>query len=164
MSHKNSTPQERRRHQRFPLLQGLVEPITINIDGIVGEGKKAKSSSQNQPALLTDLSAGGMSLLLFLEPPRAKKLDMVLSLPGFSNIPIQGKVVRVNTKGQTYNVGIAFTKISKKHQAKISSMAQDHMDCETRIGLRLPEACVPTCTFHWLCAKPQKTPHSNWKK
>ena len=69
-----------------------------------------------------------------------------------------GLVVRVLEKGQTYNVGIMFTKISKKHEMQISQMAQDHYDCETRIGLKLPDACVPNCHFAALCAKPQKLP------
>ena len=41
-------------------------------------------------------------------------------------------------------------------------MAQDNQDCETRIELKLPEACVSTCGFHFLCAKPQKGPY--WEK
>ncbi|OGR83292.1 MAG: hypothetical protein A3J74_11765 [Elusimicrobia bacterium RIFCSPHIGHO2_02_FULL_57_9] len=142
----------------------MIEPITINFDRAEKYGQKAKSSSKNQPALMTNLSAGGLSLILFLEPPKAKRLDMILNLPGFINIPIQGKVVRVNARGQIYNVGIAFTKISKKHQAQINTMAQDHLDCETRIGLKLPEACVPVCKFHWLCVKPQKMPHFRRQK
>ena len=62
----------------------------------------------------------------------------------------------------TYNVGISFTQISKKHQDQISRMALDHGDCETRLSLKLPEVCVKPCTFHSLCAKPQKMPF--WPK
>lgn len=156
---------ERRKHARFAVVEGMVEPITINFDEPAAgraRGVKGPPTAKNQPAILTDLSAGGMSLILFLEPPRTRTLEMVLNLPGLTKIPIEGKVVRVNEKGQTFNVGIAFTKISKKHQAQINEMAQDHLDCETRVALRLPEACVSDCTFHTLCAKPQKAPH--WTK
>ncbi|MBI4375598.1 MAG: PilZ domain-containing protein [Elusimicrobia bacterium] len=155
MSSKNGTGrhQERRRHPRFPVVDGMIEPITISFS----------ERDKKLPAILTNLSAGGMSLILFLEPPRAPRLDMVLNLPGLEEVAIQGKVVRVNAKSQTYNVGIAFTKISRKHQDRINGMAEDHGDCETRITLRLPEPCVENCRFHWLCAKPQKTPHARWR-
>lgn len=157
MNAKNARPaKERRRFQRFPVVEGMIEPITLNL----GERAPAGGASgpNNQPAILTNLSAGGMSLIVFMEPPRAKRLDMVLSIPGLNHLSIEGKVVHVHEKGQTYKVGIAFTKISKKHQSRISGMAQDHIDCETRIALKLPEVCVKTCTFHALCAKPQKGP------
>ncbi len=169
MTGKNAkTGAERRRHARFAVVEGMVEPITVNFDAASAAKARTRRShkgpptQKNQPAILTNLSAGGMSLILFLEPPKTKTLEMVLSLPGLSEIPIEGKVVRVIGKGQTFNVGIAFTKISKRHQAQIDEMAQHHLDCETRLSLKLPEACVSDCTFHSLCAKPQKAPH--WTK
>jgi hypothetical protein len=65
----------------------------------------------------------------------------------------------VTQKGPTYRVGITFTQIPTKYQHVISAMAQDHTDCETRIALRLPDACAPKCTFHLMCTKVQKAPH-----
>lgn len=141
---------ERRKSRRLPVVGGLIEPITLQFDG---------GTSAGQPAILTNLSAGGMSLVMFAHPPRTNKLDMVLALPGLSEVALEGKVVHVNEKGQTYNVGIAFTKISKKHQSQINAMAQDYADCDIRVSLGLPEACVPACGFNKLCAKPQKAPH-----
>lgn len=151
------TAAERRRHHRFPVVGGMVEPINVSFDTSM-----KTTRSRSQPALLTDLSAGGMSLVLFCEPPKVKRLEMVLQLPGLDRVPVEGKMVRVHEKGHTYAVGIAFTRISKSDQSRITRMAQDHIDCEIRIALRLPEACVPTCSFHDLCAKPQKYPF--WKK
>lgn len=151
MSPKKAKRQsERRQHPRLPVVEGLIEPITLRLE----DGK----SPRNQPAILTNLSAGGMSLVMFAEPPHARKLEMVLSLPGIE-IPVEAKVIRISEKGQTFNVGITFTKISKKHQSQISRLAQDFGDCETRLALHLPEACVPDCTFNKLCMKPQKAPH-----
>jgi hypothetical protein len=158
MKAKHSTSyDDRRRFQRFPVVEGMIEPITLSFN-TAEEGDAAATTSRNQPAILTNLSAGGMSLILFIEPPRTRKLDMILSIPGLAEVPVEGKVVRVLEKGQTFNVGIMFTKISKKHESKISQMAQDHIDCDTRVALKLPEACVPDCTFAALCAKPQKLP------
>jgi hypothetical protein len=151
---------EKRRFPRFAVVEGMIEPITVNFSL---NDEKSKPEPRNQPAILTNLSAGGMSLILFLEPPRTKKLEMVLNIPGLSAVPVEGKVVRVLEKGQTFNVGIMFTKISKKHEAAIVAMAQDHIDCDTRIALKLPDACVPDCKFSALCAKPQKMPASAGK-
>lgn len=143
---------ERRKHRRLPVVEGLIEPITLQFED-------NPKSPKNQPAIMTNLSAGGVSLMMFVEPPRTKEFEMTLNLPGLVNIPVQGKILRIHEKGQTYNVGIAFVKISKKHQSQINGMAEDYADCETRLSLSLPEACVPSCTFHLMCVKPQKSPH-----
>ena len=148
------TDAERRQHRRFSVVEGMVEPITLEFE--------SESGSKSQPVIMTDLSAGGMSLLMFVEPPHMKSFEMVLALPGLDRLPIAASVVRVHQKGETYSVGLAFKKIAKKAQDRIEAMAGDNADCETRVSLRLPEACVPDCTFHTLCAKPVKAPH--WKK
>jgi len=143
---------ERRQHRRFSVVEGMIEPITLQLGG---DGKA-------QPVIMTDLSAGGLSLLMFCEPPHSKNFDMVLAIPGLERITIGASIVRVHQKGETYSIGLSFTKIAKKFQERIAAMADDNADCETRVALRLPEACVPDCRFHSLCAKPVKAPH--WKK
>jgi hypothetical protein len=161
ITHKNEkVGAERRQHVRLPVVEGMIEPITVQFGS--GDAPGGAAAAPGQPAILTNLSAGGMSLLMFLEPPHAKRLDMVLSIPGLERVAIAGHVVRVHQRGPTYNVGISFTHISKKHQDQISKMALDHGDCETRVALKLPEVCVKPCTFHSLCAKPQKMPF--WPK
>src|SRR5579885_3053205 len=151
---KSNGKDDRRQYARFAVVEGMVEPITVNFDRAAESRAKAAHpapSPKNQPGILTNLSAGGLSLILFMEPPKTKTIEMVLTIPGLSRVAIEGKVVRVSEKGQTYNVGIFFTKISKKHRVQIDAMAQDHMDCETRLSLKLPEACVSECRFHALC-------------
>lgn len=143
---------ERRQHRRFSVVEGMIEPITLQLGG---DGKA-------QPVIMTDLSAGGLSLLMFCEPPHSKNFDMVLAIPGLERITIGASIVRVHQKGETYSIGLSFTKIAKKFQERIAAMADDNADCETRVALRLPEACVPDCRFHSLCAKPVKAPY--WKK
>ncbi|MBI3565847.1 MAG: PilZ domain-containing protein [Elusimicrobia bacterium] len=143
---------ERRQHRRFSVVEGMIEPITLEM----------AAAQKTQPAIMTDLSAGGMSLLVFCEPPHAKTFEMVLSIPGLERTPIEASIVRVHQKGETYSLGLSFVKIAKKVQDRIAAMADDNADCETRVALRLPEACVPDCKFHSLCAKSVKAPH--WKK
>ena len=162
-----SDGRERRKHHRLPVIDGLVEPITFHYEPAKAaktakEKKASKKMAHDQPAILTNLSAGGMSLIMFTEPPHVKTMHLELALPGISRMPVEAKIVRVHTKGETYNLGLQFIKIQKKHQSCISHWAEDHMDCETRISLSLPEACVATCRYNGLCQKPQKAPH--WPK
>ena len=159
---------ERRRFRRFQVLDGFAEAVTIKFgpetakDGaVVKHSKKDLEPQQpgSQPALMTDLSAGGMSLILFSEPAKVRKLSMTLDLPGISRASFEGKIVRIIQKGETYSVAVAFTKVAPKTSAHISRMADDNADCETRLSLRVPEVCTPSCAFHALCAKSQKGPY-----
>ena len=162
MIHKNGKhSNERRKHPRFAVIPDLVEPIVLRYAPQKGEDGKqlVPKHLQTQPAILIDLSASGMSLVTFLAPPHAKSFKMMLTIPGLDHLPIEGKVVRVSKKGETFNVGIEFTKIAKKYCNAISRMAEDDKDCQMRIALHLPEACVRTCKFHYLCTKTQKAPH-----
>ena len=163
-THRNGHHQapERRKHARFALVGNLIEPITLRYASPKpkkGEKKVATSGALMQPAILTNLSAGGMQLITFLAPPHAKRLDMVLNLPGFDHMPVTARVVRVHEKGETFVVGIQFVRIQKRHQKRINEMAVDNLDCDTRLSLSLPESCVRDCRFHYLCHKTQKAPH-----
>lgn len=164
MIHKNGKQtNERRKHRRFTVIGNIVEPIVLRYAPEKGaKTKKTKDSVpvhlHTQPAILTDLSAGGISLITFLAPPHAKVFKMTLTVPGLNHLAIEGKVVRVTKKGETYIVGIQFTKIAKKFQLQISRMADDDADCNTRASLGLPEVCVSVCRFHSLCTKTQKAP------
>ena len=146
------TGAERRQHRRFQVIDGMIEPITLVVEG-------AEAAGKNIPAIMTDLSAGGMSLLMFVEPPHANVFQMTLSIPGLDQVPIQASVARVHQKGETYSVGLAFVKIPKDAQKRIEKMAEDSADCETRTALRLPDACGADCPFHSLfSASKARTP------
>jgi hypothetical protein len=163
MIHKNGKHSaERRKHRRFAVVHDLIEPIVLRYTEAKGEKPKGEGIPKHlrtQPAILTNLSAGGMSLVTFLAPPHARIFKMTLTIPGLDHLPIEGRVVRVTRKGETFNVGIEFTKIAAKYRKLINAMGEDDADCQTRLSLGLPEACVPACSFHRLCSKPQKAPH-----
>ena len=143
MSEHKKTGAERRKHRRFSVVEGMVEPITLELEG-------SDSVMRKQPAILTDLSAGGISLLMFVEPPHTRSFAMTLSIPGLEGVPIEAGVVRVHQKGETYSVGLAFRKISREAQKQIEKMAEDSADCQTRTSLGLPDACGSDCPFHSL--------------
>ncbi len=148
MTPKKKYHSERRRHPRLPILHGILEPVEVEF--FLDESKK-----NSQPAILSDLSAGGMRLITFLEPPHTKEINMVLKLDR-ENIDVKGKIAWIKQKGEVYMLGIAFTHISKENQNKINAMANDYIDCDTRISLKLPDACIEDCKAHILCNKPQK--------
>ena len=149
MSEHKKTGAERRKHRRFSVVEGMVEPITLELEG-------ADSLMHKQPAIMTDLSAGGISLLMFVEPPHTKSFQMTLNIPGLEGVPIEAGIVRVHQKGETYSVGLACRKISREAQKSIEKMAEDSADCQTRTSLGLPDACGSDCPFHSLfTAKPK---------
>ena len=151
MSEHKKTGAERRKHRRFSVVEGMVEPITLELEG-------ADSLMHKQPAIMTDLSAGGISLLMFVEPPHTKSFQMTLNIPGLEGVPIEAGIVRVHQKGETYSVGLAFRKISREAQKSIEKMAEDSADCQTRTSLGLPDACGSDCPFHSLfTAKPKSS-------
>ena len=59
-------------------------------------------------------------------------------------------------KGPIYTIGIEFVKISSAVVQKITTLANDFVDCNTRILLKLPEVCVPNCKCNAICNKIQK--------
>ncbi|MBI3289654.1 MAG: PilZ domain-containing protein, partial [Elusimicrobia bacterium] len=103
---------ERRKHRRFNVVEGMIEPITLELDG-------PEATGQKQPAIMTDLSAGGVSLLMFVEPPHTKSFSMTISIPGLDSVPIEASVVRVHQKGETYSVALTFKKIPREAQRHI---------------------------------------------
>jgi len=142
---------ERREHVRLPILHGILEPVDVNF-----YDKEDTAKGRPQPAILVDLSAGGMRLITFLEPPHSKELNMVLKLAGAKEMPIIGRISWVKEKGGVFMNGITFSSISNDDKKHISEMAEDYVDCDTRIALKLPEVCVGTCRANGLCNKPQK--------
>ncbi len=142
---------ERRQHVRLPILHGILEPVEIEFFTKDSSGKPVP-----QPGILADLSAGGMRLITFMPPPHTKELNIILKLNGVKQMPVTGKISWVKDKGGVFMNGIAFTAISHEDKKRISEMAEDYSDCDTRYALKLPEVCVETCRAHGLCNKPQK--------
>ena len=116
----------------------------------------ASGKAVPQPAILSDLSAGGMRLITFMAPPHTKELNIILKLSGIKEIPVTGRISWVKDKGGVFMNGIAFTGISPDDKKRINDMAEDYSDCDTRFALKLPEVCVETCRANGLCNKPQK--------
>jgi hypothetical protein len=139
---------ERRKHKRFPVMKNLIKPIELIFD--------TTSNKLHVPAVLLDLSAGGIGLLTFVPIETGTKIITYLIFEGLNTGPIEGKVVWVITKGESWRVGIAFTKIEKTDFDKINSIAQDYIDCETQISMKIKNICYNSCKYWPLCNKPIK--------
>ena len=142
---------ERRQHVRLPMLHGILEPVEIEFFT-----KDSHGHPVPQPAILADLSAGGMRLITIMAPPHTKELNILLKLNGVKQMPVTGKISWVKDKGGVFMNGISFSDISHDDRKRINEMAEDYSDCDTRYALKLPEVCVETCRAHGLCNKPQK--------
>lgn len=141
---------ERRKHKRLPVIKDLAEPIELSFRS------PNTKEFQHLPGVLTNLSAGGMDLVL-LSPLEGKpEFRMNLHLPGLDRFEIEGKLVWTKPKGATTMVGIQFTKIDSDHQKQLIHMAEAYWECEDRIREKAPTICFHGCTYWDLCEKPAK--------
>lgn len=141
---------ERRRHPRVPVISNIVEPIDLAFsDDKTGQEHQAA-------AVLADLSASGMRIVSFLKAPVASSMKIKMELPFVGKFEVEAKTAWVRQKGPIYTIGIEFTKISSAVVQKITALANDFVDCNTRILLKLPEVCVPNCKCNAICNKIQK--------
>jgi c-di-GMP-binding flagellar brake protein YcgR len=141
---------ERRRHPRVPVISNIVEPIDLAYSD-------EKTGEQHQAAaVLADLSASGMRIVSFLKAPISSSMKIKMELPFVGKFEVEAKTAWVRQKGPVYTIGIEFMKISQAVVQKITALANDFVDCNTRILLKLPEVCVPNCKCNAICNKIQK--------
>lgn len=141
---------EKRRHPRVPVISNIVEPIDLAFtDEKTGQAHEAA-------AVLADLSASGMRIVSFLKAPVAGNLKIKMELPFVGKFEVEARTAWVRQKGPIYTIGIEFMKISPTVVQKITALANDFVDCNTRILLKLPEVCVPNCKCNAICNKIQK--------
>jgi len=140
---------EKRKERRMPVLSNLIEPVNLSY-------KTTDGKETSLVAILADLSASGMRMISFLGAPLAETFTITLQLPGMEKMEVKARMAWVKQKGNVYTIGISFTNIKPEHAALISAMADDFNDCDTRILLRLPEACVANCKACRICNKIQK--------
>lgn len=138
---------EKRSHKRFPVLKDMAEPVDLFI--MDGGGREV-------PAVLTNLSAGGMALIVFAHVTGDAKLKMILDVHGLEGIELQGRVAWTAPKGDTTGVGVKFDHLKKETVDKINAMAEDFQDCELKLSFGVKDVCFHKCGYFALCAKPVK--------
>jgi hypothetical protein len=138
--------EERRRHPRLPLHLSVAKLVDFKFDGL----------DTPAPAVLVDLSAGGLAMICFALPPQANELTFRMSLPGLVNAKLKGKIVRAKRKGETYHVGIEFTEFQDKWAHMIGKLAKAFNVCEERLQQGDRHFCFRECAFFPLCQKEEK--------
>src|SRR5258708_24672671 len=106
--------QERRKYPRLPLHLSVAKLVDFKCDGL----------DQPAPAILVDLSAGGLSMIAFALPRLTKNVTFRLELPGLVNAQLHGKIVRAHKKGETYQVAIAFSEFKEEWAGLVSKVTK----------------------------------------
>ena len=138
--------QERRRHPRLPMHLSVAKLVDFKCDGL----------DATAPAILVDLSAGGLAMICFALPQIAKNITFKLSLPGLVNAQVHGKIVRATRKGDTYNVAVEFTEFQEQWAHLVSKLVKAYNVCEERLTQGDRRFCLKDCAFFSLCEKEEK--------
>ena len=142
--------QERRKHVRLPVIKDLAEPIELAITDLHAH------TTKRMPGVLTNLSAGGMDMVLLGVIDGTPNIKLMMHLPGFDRFEVEGKVVWTRPKGNTSVIGMQFTKIDADHAKQVTHMAEAYWECENRIREKAPTICFHGCTYWDLCEKTVK--------
>ena len=137
---------ERRKHPRLPLHLSVAKLVDFQCDGL----------DQPAPAILVDLSAGGLSMIAFALPHLTKNVTFKLELPGLVNAQLHGKIVRAHKKGETYQVAIAFTEFKEEWAGLVTKLFKAYYFCEDRLSQGDRRFCFKACAFFALCQKDEK--------
>ena len=143
---------ERRKHKRLPVLKDMAEPIELTMID-------SHFHSRQVPGVITNLSAGGMDLVLMEAIKGTPSLKLNMHLPGLDRFEVEGNIVWNRPKEHTSVVGIQFTKIDPDHQKQLTHMGEAHWECEERIRSESQTICFHGCANWDLCEKPAKLKH-----
>lgn len=138
---------EKRKHTRFPVLKDMAEPVDLFV---------MDHTAREVPAVLTNLSAGGMSLVVFAHVSGEARLKMVLDVHGLDNMELNGHVAWTEPKGETTTIGVRFDHLTHDNLRRINTMAEDFQDCELKLSFGVKDVCFHKCAYFALCAKPVK--------
>jgi hypothetical protein len=133
-----SRTQERRKHPRLPLHLSVAKLIDFKSEGLEGTA----------PAVLVDLSAGGLSMICFAQPPMSQNVTFRLNLPDIVNAQVHGRVVRVLKKGETYMMAVEFSELRKEWSGMITKLYHSYQSCEERWNQGDRKHCPKECAYH----------------
>lgn len=137
---------ERRKHPRLPMHLSIAKMVDFQCDGLEAPA----------PAVLVDLSAGGLAMVCFGLPHLAKNVTFKMDLPGLVSANIHGEIVRATRKGESYQVGVKFTEFQHQWAHLVEKLAKAYQHCEDRLQQGDRRFCVKDCSFFSLCQKDEK--------
>jgi c-di-GMP-binding flagellar brake protein YcgR len=141
---------DRRKHRRFPVIKDLAEPVELFV---------MSDKPRELPSILTNLSSGGMCLVVFAPVTGDTRLKIVLNIPGFDGLEVEGHVAWEEPKGDTTVVGVRFSRISGEDARRINQMAEAYEDCELKLAMGVRDVCFRECLYWPLCHKSVKLKH-----
>jgi c-di-GMP-binding flagellar brake protein YcgR len=130
--------QERRRHPRLPLHLSVAKLVDFKCEGL----------EQTSPAVLIDLSAGGLAMICFALPAISQRVSLQLKLPGLVNAQLNGRIVHAHRKGETYRVSVEFTEFQKEWEHFIAKLVKSYNECEERWNQGDRKHCPKSCSYH----------------
>ncbi|MBU2568220.1 MAG: PilZ domain-containing protein [Elusimicrobia bacterium] len=141
-------PKDRRQFRRFPVLKDIAKPVDLYFE--------PSAVATPVPAVLLDISAGGIGILTFVPIEVGTSITSEIKLPGIHVKRVEGTVLWTLTKGNSWRVGIAFTKIEKDDFTNIKQLADDYIDCETKLSMGVTDVCFKDCHYRQMCSKDVK--------
>jgi len=130
--------QERRKHPRLPLHLSVAKLVDFKCEGL----------DQPAPAVLVDLSAGGLSMICFALPALSQHVTFRLNLSGLVHAQLHGRVVHAQRKGETYRVSVAFTEFQKEWTHMINKLVKSYSECTDRWAQGDRKHCPKECAYH----------------
>jgi hypothetical protein len=108
----------------------------------------------------SDLSAGGMAIVLHDIIPKNVFLKMVLTFGDGTQIESVVKVRRITKQGKAdeFLHGIEFLNPSPETVDRLEKITQDCIACSARIQEKSSNVCQASCSFYGLCTRPQRDP------
>ena len=132
---------EKRTHERFPALS-IIKTVEINR----GAGK------ESIPAIMYNISEGGMAIITFLPLPSEREIILNLNFSGIDLHEVHAKIIRTEEKKGTYLIALKFLKIPAKTKKIIKKMASDWKACEDESGSHNKIDCS-NCSYYQICTK-----------
>jgi hypothetical protein len=117
---------------------------------------KCDGLDQPAPAILVDLSAGGLSMVAFALPRITQNVTFKLELPGLVNAQLHGRIVRASKKGETYHIAVAFKEFQAQWANLVEKLVKAYYVCEDRLAQGDRRFCYKPCAFFALCQKEEK--------
>ncbi len=140
---------ERRRHFRVPVIRDLAKQIELRFF--------PSTLETAIPAVITQLSSGGMTVVAFFPLVNERHLpSVIVDLPIIGIGQVEGKIIWFDKKDSTYILGVKFSRIAHEDAEKIKAMAYDYVDCNNKLFFGVKDVCFPKCNYKALCAKPEK--------
>jgi hypothetical protein len=139
---------ERRKHKRFPSMHNLSKPIELIFE--------PPATITHVPAVLINLSAGGMGLLTFVPIEANTIVNAKIDFKGLKIPSAQGRVMWALPKDESWRIGIKFTRINESDVHRINLMAEDYNDCEIKLSLGAKDVCFKKCHYWKLCDREER--------